>query len=200
MKGGAVEGDARDRELLRRAAELRREAGRVLADLGLLELFASVGRAEVVGSASFGLALTRDIDFDILCRSLEGGPIWDALRPLLDHPRVVKVRWTDQRGPFNPTGRLEDEGLYCGIHYIGDGMPWELRWKLDCWFLPEQPERPTVALRERLRAATDEERRAILRLKDAGMRAGRYGPDAELHGHHVYEAVLSRGVRRYEDL
>ena len=190
----------RDRELLRRAAALSQEAGEVLADLGLLELVAPVGRGELVGSTSFGLALARDIDLDILCPSLEGGPIWDALRPLLDHPRVMKVAWTDQRGRFINLGQPENEGIYCGIAYIADEAPWDLRWKIDCWFFRDDLPRPDIKMRDRLLDVSGEERLAILRLKDAAIRAGRYSPEAELLGIHVYEAVLDRGVRRLEDV
>lgn len=190
----------RDRDLLRRAAALSREADEVLVDLGLPELFAPVGHAERVGSASFGLALTRDIDFNIMCPSLDAGQIWNTLRPLAQHPCVKKVRWTDERGRFNFTGVAVDEGIYCGVHYYAGEVRDDLRWKLDCWFLPEEVGRPEVVMRDRLLAAPHEERLAILRLKDAAIRAGRYGPEAELQGIHIYRAVLDRGVRDYSDL
>lgn len=187
----------RDHKLLHRADTLTREAAAVLADLGLPELFAPVGRSEWVGSSAFGLALTRDIDFDTLCPSLEAGPIWDVLRSLPGHPRVQKVRWTDQRGRFNLTEAPIEEGIYVGVHYYAGEVREDRRWKIDSWFLPDDLPRPTVALRERLLAATEEERLAILRIKDEAIRAGRYGPSEELHGYHVYEAVLDQGVRTY---
>jgi hypothetical protein len=195
-----MELDERDRDLLRRSEELRREADAVVADLGLPGLFAAIGRSERVGSASFGLALSRDIDLDTLCPALDAGAVWDALRPLVDHPRVMKVRWTDVRGRFNDTGRPEADGLYCCIHYYAGAVRDELRWKIDCWFFPASSPRPDIALRDRVRAASPEERLAILRLKDAAMRAGRYGWAVDYQGHRIYEAVLDRGVRRLEDV
>ncbi len=189
-----------DRELLRRAAELRGEAEAVLADLGLLALLGRLGRTEMVGSAAAGLALFRDIDIDTICPSLDPGAIWDGLRSLTGHPRVKKLRWSDERGRFNGLGRPESDGLYFGVHYYAGEVCPEERWKLDCWFFAEDLPRPDIAIRDRLLAASEEERLAILRLKDAAIRAGRYGPSEELLGIHIYEAVLDRGVRRFEDL
>lgn len=190
----------RDRELLRRASELAREADAVLDDLGLLHLITTVGRAERVGSASFGLALSRDIDIDVLCLAIEPRSIWDALRPLAGHSRVKKVRWSDERGPFNTSGEPWSDGIYVGVHAYAGEVRDDSRWKIDCWFFQDAWPRPDIDLRNRLLSATDEERLAILRLKDAGLRDGRYGPAAELHGIDIYRAVLDRRVRRYEDL
>ena len=192
--------DERDRELLRRAASMSEEADEVLADLGLPELVSRVGRSERVGSASFGLALLRDIDFDTLCPSLDAGAVWDVLRPLAEHPRVKRLRWSDERGRFNNLGRPENDGLYCGIHYYAGEVRDDLRWKVDCWFFPADAPRPDIALRDRLRGASAEERLAILRLKDAAIRSGRYGWSSDFQGHRIYDAVLNRGVRRFEDV
>jgi hypothetical protein len=193
--------DERDGELRRRAGELAREAEAVLSDLGLPALLSALGRVEIVGSAAVGLALTRDIDVDILCRTPDPGAVWDALRPLAPHPRVNKLRWSDARGWLPAMGRADVDFLYyCGVHYYPGAIREAERWKLDLWFYPEGAPGPCVPMRDRLVAATDEERLAILRLKDAAIRAGRYGADAEMQGIHIYEAVLDRGVRRYEDL
>lgn len=201
VKGGAImELSERDRELLRRAASLKREAGEVLADLGLPDLFAPVGRVERVGSGSFGLALLRDIDLDTLCPSLDAGAIWDALRPIAGHPRVKKLRWSNERGGFNGTGRPEADGLYCGVHYYAGEVRDELRWKVDCWFFPADAPRPDIAMRDRVLAASPEEQLAILRLKDEAILSGRYGWAYDFQGHRIYEAVLDRGVRRLEDV
>ena len=190
----------RDVELLARADGLSREAEEVLVDLGLPDLFASIGRSERVGSGSFGLALLRDIDFDTLCPSLDAGTVWSALQPLAEHPRVKRLRWSDERGGFNGTGRPEADGLYCGVHYYSGEVRDDLRWKLDCWFFPANAPRPDIALRDRVRGASPEERLAILRLKDEAIQTGRYGWPNEFQGYRIYEAVLTRGVRRLEDV
>lgn len=192
--------DDHDRTLLDRAARLREEADVVLRDLRLLDLLAELGRVEPVGSAASGLALQRDIDLDTLCPVLDAGAIWDAFRPLAEHPRVKRLRWSDERGAFNNTGRPEADGLYCGIHYYAGEVRDELRWKIDCWFFPEGVPRPDIAMRDRLDVATAEERLAILRLKDAAIRAGRYGWSSDFQGHRIYQAVLDRGARRLEDV
>lgn len=189
-----------DQALMERAAAMRRDAGMVLADLRLPERFEPLGQPILIGSTSFGLSLARDIDIGTLCPVLETGPIWDALRPLADHPRVKRLRWTDERASFNSTGEPSDEGIYCGLHYFRDGYDEGERWKIDCWFFPEDASRPELPLRDRLLAATSEQRLAILRLKDAAMQEGRYGPSGDIHGILVYEAVLDHGVRRYGDL
>lgn len=191
---------ARDHALLRRAAELAAEAESVLADLGLPGLLAPLGHSERVGSASCGLALLRDIDVDTLCPALDAGAVWDALRPLAGHARVKRLRWSDERGAFNGLGRPEADGIYCGIHYYAGAVRDDLRWKVDCWFFPEDLPRPDIALRDRLVSASPAERLAILRLKDAAIRTGRYGWSSEFQGHRIYAAVLERGASRLEDV
>ncbi len=190
----------RDGELLACAEGLSREAEQVLADLGLPELFTPIGRVELVGSAAFGLALKQDIDLDVLCASLNPGMIWDVLRPLAGHPRVKKLRWSNEHGGFNGTGRSEADGFSCGIHYDAGEVRDALRWDVDCWFFPMSAPRPDIALRDRVRVASPEERLAILRLKDAAIRSGRNGRSGDYQGYRIYEAVLDRGVRRLDDM
>ena len=48
------------------------------------------------------------------------------------------------------------------------------RWKIDCWFFRDDLPRPDVKMRDRLLDVSGEERLAILRLKDAAIRAGRW--------------------------
>lgn len=189
----------RDHDLLRRSAKLSRDAETVLADLGLPRLFERVGRPVRIGSTSFGLALMPDIDLGILCPDLDAGAIWDILRPLAEHPRVKRLRWTDERGPFNSTGKPQDEGIYCGVHVRRNGANVGEHWKLDCWFFPDAVPRPELSIRNRLLAASREERLAILQLKDAAIQDGRYGPNGDIHGIQVYQAVLDRGVRDYSE-
>jgi hypothetical protein len=192
--------DDHGRDLLEQAARLRQEAGAVLADLGVPTLFATLGTVEPVGSAACGLALSRDIDLDVLCASPAPGVVWDALRPLAEHPRVKKLRWSDERGAFNSQGRPEADGLYCGVHYYAGEVRDDLLWKIDCWFFAREVSRPAAGLRNRLLGASAEERLAILHLKEAAIRAGRYGWSSDFQGHRIYAAVLDRGVRNLEDV
>jgi hypothetical protein len=133
----------------------------------------------------------RDIDFNVLCDPLSAGRAFEVIRPLASHPRVKKLRYSNETAHFNPTGRPEDEGYYWGVRYItlaGD------EWKLDLWFLPRDAPRPEIALLQALPPRlTPETRLAILWLKDIWYRRPAYR--RQVLSIDIYDAVLEHGVR-----
>jgi hypothetical protein len=170
----------------------------VLDDLGLVARLQDAGRSIRIGSASFGLMATPDIDLGVLCPTLDTARIFRIAHDLFDHPRVKRVNIVDERGPFQSMPGPEDEGIYLGVRYLEPGGPDGGVWRLDVWFFPADAPRPELAMRDRLLAASDAERLAILRIKQAMLAAGCYGTD--VHGIDIYRAVLDRGAMDIEQV
>jgi hypothetical protein len=185
---------AGDDDVLMLADRLAATAERILVDLDLMARLESVGRPILVGSAAARLMVRPDIDFDVACPVTPDTPaIFACAQSLFDHPRVKRVNLVDELGPFQTMAGPDSAGIYCGLRYHEDGTLAGSIWRIDIWFLLEDATRPEVVLRDRLLAASDDERHAILRIKRDLIDAGRYGN--ELHGIDVYLAVLDRGVR-----
>ena len=183
-----------DADLLARQDALQAEARAVLADLDLIRLLEAVGRPVVVGSATLGLMVWRDIDFNVMCADLDVDRVFAAVRPLASHPCIKRLRYMNERGPFNDTGRPEPEGYYWGVHYFTGGTNAGDHWKIDLWFLPEGSPRPELALIERCaRELTPETRLAILRIKDVWCERPAYRHT--VLSVDIYDVLLDHGVR-----
>jgi hypothetical protein len=183
--------DAYALALLRRQDALQAEARRVVAELDLVPLLSRAGRVEQVGSSVSGLMVWRDLDFGVLCRNLTAERAFEAIRPLLTHPRVTRFDYRDQTGHRAPPIIRGDERYYFSAHWetsTGDD------WKIDVSMWLTDAPRDYLPYTERLkRQLTNETRLAILWIKDVWHRLPTY-PD-EGGAFDVYEAVLRRGVR-----
>jgi hypothetical protein len=186
-----------DAVLLARQASLQARAGEVLEDLDLVRVLGAIGEVMLVGSVRTGLMTWPDIDVNVLCHVPDPDAIWAGMRPLASHPRVRKLRWSNESGGFSTHADPGDHGYYVGIHYYDDGTRAGEMWKIDCWFLRDDPPRPEVAQIDRLhRDLTDETRLAILRVKDAWCHHPSYR-DTVLSVD-IYDAVLDHGIRTPE--
>ncbi|MGI8486911.1 MAG: hypothetical protein ACR2OU_21960, partial [Thermomicrobiales bacterium] len=137
------------------------------------------------------------IDIAVLCPNLDSSPIMATMQPLFDHLNVKRMNFIDERGMMQSMLGPENEGIYCGVRYLNGGTLDGKAWKIDIWFFPENAPRPEIVIRDRLLAASPEERFAILRIKDDLIRQDRYGRDVP--GIDVYRAVLDRGARAPHD-
>ncbi len=178
-------------ELLQRQERLQHEADALLADFDLVALLRHAGEPWRVGSSVLGLMAWRDIDFNVLCESNTAERAMDAVRPLLAHPRLHRLRYSNETGRFNASGEAVDEGYYVGLHAVTDAGE---GWKIDVWFLPAAVPRPEIALLRSLPPQlTDDTRRTILWLKDIWHRLPSY--QHGVSGIDIYDAVLQHGVR-----
>ncbi len=183
--------DEQDLLLALHQDELHSEGERVLEDLQVVPLLSALGSVRFVGSFALGLMVWRDIDITVFCDDYDPERCFEALRPLVRHPRVKKLRWDNERGPLHATDWLPN-GYYWGVRYWTDE---HIEWKLDIWLLPRDAESTKRKEFEAFQAAlTPETRRAILRIKDAW----RSNPDYRSMA--VYDAVLTHGARTIEDL
>ena len=179
--------------------QLAATAGRILVDLGLIARLEPVGRAILVGSAAARLMVVRDIDFNVVCPAVPStSSIFAVAQSLFDHPNVKRVNVVDELGPFQTMPGPDNAGIYLGLRYHEDGTLAGPEWRIDIWFLLEEAARPEFVIRDRLLAASAEERHAILRIKHDLVASSRYKKD--IYGIDVYRAVLDRGVRSVAEL
>ncbi|NYE71554.1 hypothetical protein [Microlunatus parietis] len=128
-----------------------------------------------------------DLDLEIFC---DGDPSVEAgfavLAACAAHPGTTRAAFSNHLdGP--------DPGLYFKLGFRHQGE----EWKIDMWALREDHPGPLSSwLVEPMRAAlTAESRRAILTIKQA--LADR--PELRCGSIHVYRAVLSGGVRTFDE-
>jgi hypothetical protein len=135
-------------ELLHRADLLQVAATEVIADLDLPALLGQLGYVEHLGSSVSGLMVWRDIDFAVRCRDLTPGRAWDALRPLLAQPRLMRLNYWNEAGERSPTGRADDQRDYFVV-YVASAAGDE--WKIDLSLWLSDAPRPHLAQLDDLR-------------------------------------------------
>jgi hypothetical protein len=182
---------AEDGELLARQASLQAEAAAVLADLDLAAIVADIGPMLPTGSYVSGLMCWRELDVMVHVGA-EFSPrhVLGLLERIVDRPGVVGLDYHDERGPRSPTGTDRDERYHVVVALSRAGQEWRL--DLTLWL--NDLHRNITAWHETLRdTVTDEQRRAILRIKDVWHRLPSY-PDS-VGGQQIYTAVLEDEVR-----
>jgi hypothetical protein len=181
---------ASDHDLSQRQAALQAEATALLA-----ELTGALGPLAPTGSYVSGLMAWRDLDVMLLVGpDFTGHDGLDLLARLLAVPGVVAFTWRDERGPRSPTGERRDERYHVPVTVARDGGEWRV--DLSLWVHDDHAN--VTAWHEALRdRVTDEQRRAVLRIKDVWHRLPTY-PD-EVSGLEIYTAVLDDGVRTPEE-
>jgi hypothetical protein len=191
---GRVLTSASDQELLARQAALQAEAAQVLAELDLDGLFGDVGPVLVVGSYLSGLMCWRELDVCLLA-GVECSPsdVLELLKRVVELPGFVGFTYRDERGQRCPTGQARDERYHVPFDLdVGHG-----RWRIDLSVWLRDLHGQVADWHARLRdTITDEQRLAVLRIKDVWHRLPSY-PD-EVGGWEVYTAVLGDGVRTPE--
>jgi len=177
-----------DSELIDRQASLRAVGTEVLRSLDAL--FEGVGTPIPTGSYVSGLMAWRELDVMVL-----GGPDFSPqdvialLGRAVSLPGVTGFDYLDERGDRSPTGERRDERYHVNIRLA------EWRVDLSIWLYDDHI---NVTEWHRALAAriTEEERLAVLRIKDVWHRRPEY-PD-EVSGLEIYTAVLDHGVRTPE--
>jgi hypothetical protein len=185
---------ASDEELRARQSSLQAEARDVLADLDRFGLFDNVGPPLLAGSYVSGLMCWRDLDIMVL-----GGADFSPqdvlllLQRAVDVPGVVGFEYRDERGPRCPTTAARDERYHVPVTLHRESGTWRV--DLSVWL--HDPHANLTAWHETLRdTITDEQRAAVLRIKDVWHRLPSY-PD-QISGLEIYTAVLDAGVRSPE--
>ena len=147
-----------------REAARQRQAAEILAALGVMERWATVGAPKLVGAAACGLMVASDIDIEIYSPSPSVEAGFGVVGELARQPGVWKVRFSNELdGP--------DQGLYWQLRYRAKHND---VWKIDMWLLAhDHPGPRSDDLVEAMkRALTTETRIAILTIKEALIEAG----------------------------
>jgi hypothetical protein len=180
-----------DQELLARQAALQAEAAQVLAELDPGRLFGDVGPVLVVGSYLSGLMSWRDLDICLLAGAdYAPSDVLELLKRVVQLPGFAGLTYRDERGERCPTGEARDERYHVPFDLnVGQG-----RWRIDLSVWLRDLHGHIGDWHARLRdTITDEQRLAVLRIKDVWHRLPSY-PDA-VSGWEIYTAVLRDGVR-----
>lgn len=177
-------------ELLLRQDALQAEAAGVIADLDLPTRLRRVGVVEQIGSSVSGLMVWRDIDFVVTSPALTSRAAWETMLPVIAHPRMTRVAYTNEVRELKPSDRRHYFVLH---HETGDGDDWKI--DVTFWVVDEPREHRTRALE--LSRLDRETRLRILWLKDVWHRLPVY--PYEVGGTDVYDAVLEHGVRTPEE-
>jgi hypothetical protein len=177
-----------DTELIDRQASLQDEGEEVLKSIDVL--FEGVGTPIPTGSYVSGLMAWRELDVMVL-----GGPdfsphdVLALLGRVVSRADVTGFDYLDERGDRSPTGERRDERYHVMIRLA------EWRIDLSIW-LSDDHANVTEWHRALAARITEEERLAVLRIKDVWHRRPEY-PD-EVSGLEIYTAVLDHGIRTPE--
>jgi len=185
---------AADVELADRQSALQMEAAALLDELDQAGTFTDIGPLEVTGSYISNLMCWRDLDVGLLVGP-DYGPrdVLQLISRFLQLPGVVGFDYRDERAERSPTGLVKEERYHVPFQIArGAGI-----WRLDLSLWLHDLHENVTAWHEALRdSITDEQRAAVLRIKDVWFRLPSY-PD-QVGGFEIYTVVIDDGVRKPE--
>ncbi|HEX5907509.1 MAG TPA: hypothetical protein VFY56_10870 [Propionibacteriaceae bacterium] len=151
-----------------------RRSSQTFSDFGSCdeELAADIGPLEVTGSYISHLMCWRDLDVMLLVGA-DYGP-QDVLRlisQIMELPGVVGFDYRDERADRSPTGEVSDERYHVPILLERAAGIWRL--DLSLW-LHDIHDNVTAWHQELRNKITDEQRAAVLRIKDVWFRLPSY--------------------------
>ena len=163
----------------------------MLAELERSGILAEIGPLALAGSYVSELMSWRDLDV-MLRVGADYSPrdVLQLISQLMDLPGVVGFDYRDERGHRSPTGQSRDERYHIPFMIDrGAGI-----WRLDLTLWLHDLHRNLTAWHESLRdSITDDQRTAVLRIKDVWFRLPNY-PD-QISGLEIYTAVIEDDVR-----
>lgn len=182
---------ASDDELSARQSLLRQEAAALLEELDRSEILAEIGPLALAGSYVSELMSWRDLDV-MLRVGADYSPkdVLQLISQLMDLPGVVGFDYRDERAHRSPAGQSRDERYHIPFMIErGAGI-----WRLDLTLWLHDLHQNVTAWHESLRdSITDDQRAAVLRIKDVWFRLPNY-PD-QISGLEIYTAVIEDDVR-----
>jgi hypothetical protein len=148
----------------------------------------------VTGSFVSDLMCWRDLDVGLLVGAdYSPKDVLQLMSRVVEIPGVVGFDYRDERGERSPTGQVRDERYHIPILLDRDSGTWRV--DLTLWL--RDPHENVTAWHEALRdSITDEQRAAVLRIKDVWHRLPSY-PD-QIGGFEIYTAVIDDGKRTPE--
>jgi hypothetical protein len=183
-----------DEELATRQSALHAEGTALLDELDQSKVVSDIGPMALAGSYVSHLMCWRDLDVMLLVGAgYSPRDVLKLISRLMELPGAVGFDYRDERAHRSPTGEVRDERYH---------VPFLLEraagtWRLDLTLWLHDLHRNITAWHEALRdSITDEQRAAVLRIKDVWFRLPSY-PD-RIGGFEIYTAVIDDGVRTPE--
>jgi hypothetical protein len=184
-----------DDELAARQSALQNEAAELLDELDQSKIFSDIGPLEVTGSYISHLMCWRELDVMLLAGP-DFGPrdVLNLISRVMELPGIVGFDYRDERAERSSTGLVKEERYHVPILLHRRAGLWCL--DLSLW-LHDLHENVTAWHRELRSRITDEQRAAVLRIKDVWFRLPSY-PD-QIGGFEIYAAVIDDNVRTPEE-
>ena len=183
-----------DDELAARQASLRRDATALLEKLDRSAILTEVGPVALAGSYVSELMCWRELDVMVLVGAdYTPADVLQLISHLMQLPGVIGFDYRDERGDRSPTGQVREERYHLPFMITRGAGIWCLDITLWLHDLHQNITSWHQALRDKI---TDEQREAVLRIKDVWHRLPIY-PD-QISGLDVYTAVMEGGVRTPE--
>jgi hypothetical protein len=190
-----VRATASDEDLATRQSALQIEATALLEELERSGIFSDIGPMEVTGSYISNLMCWRDLDVGLLVGAdYSPRDVLHLISRFMELPGVTGFDYRDERGDLSPTGLIKEERYHLPFLLDRGGSMWRV--DLTLW-LHDIHENVTVWHRELRNKITDEQRAAVLRIKDVWFRLPSY-PD-QIGGFEIYTAVIDDSVRTPEE-
>jgi hypothetical protein len=169
-------------------------ANQILRDTKALEIFATIGKVEVIGSLRLKLMYRRDIDFLVISEVIEKRKAEAVTNTLTDSGFFTSVTLKDYQS--NPEYDMP-LGYYWELLYKKDGH----EWKFDVWYLkPEERYTklvlPAVVKFENILDKDPEKGEIILKLKEHYFDGIKYRDG--IKSIDIYTAVLEDGINSVE--
>jgi hypothetical protein len=183
-----------DEDLAARQAALREGASALLTELYESGIFTDLGPLTVTGSFVSELMCWREVDVMVLVGAdFSPHDAMQLMSRIVRFPGLIGFMFRDERAERSPTGEVRDERYHVPLLIDrADGM-----WCLDLSLWLHDPHQNVTAWHEWLRdCITDEQRAAVLKIKDVWYRRPSY-PD-QIGGLDVYTAVIEDGIRTPE--
>jgi hypothetical protein len=183
-----------DEELAARQAALREEASALLTELDRSAIFTDFAPLTVTGSYVSELMCWREVDvMTLVGADFSPQDVMQLMSGIIRFPGVIGFTFRDERAERSPTGEVRDERYHLPLLIDrADGM-----WCLDLSLWLHDAHQNVTAWHEWLRdSITDEQRAAVLNIKDVWYRRPSY-PD-QIGGPDIYTAVMEDGIRTPE--
>jgi hypothetical protein len=186
---------AADDVLAARQSALRAEAAELLEELDRSRVFTGLEPLAVTGSYVSELMCWRDLDVMLLVGAdYRPQDVLQLISRVIEFPGVIGFDYRDERADRSPTGQRRDERFHIPFMIDRGGRIWRL--DLTLWL--HDLHQNITTWHESLRdSINDEQRAAVLRIKDVWFRLPDY-PD-QIGGFEIYTAVIEDGVRTPEE-
>jgi hypothetical protein len=190
-----MQAPASDHELAARQSALHAEADALLEELQQSGVFSDVGPLEVTGSYISELMCWRELDVGLLVGAdYSPADVLHLISRVMELPGVIGFHYRDERADRSSTGLAKEERYHVPFLIERGGNIWQLDLSLWLHDLHQNVTAWHQALRDKI---NDEQRAAVLRIKDVWFRLPSY-PD-QIGGLEIYTAVTEDGVRTPEE-